>query len=406
MGTVAVIGAGIAGVRAAESLRSAGYQGQIAILGNEAPIYRPSISKEALKPDSSGSYPMPMKQADMQLTWMLGATVQQVDLAGQSLTCTLADGSPGQVHWEGLVIASGLRPRALPLPGPTAGRHLLRTLDQAVALAAALHPGVRVTIIGSGFIGCEVAAAAIARGCQVTVISPEPIPLAAAVGDTIGSVVTQRHLQHGVQFIFERSVREYRGDDRVREVVLSDGSSIATDLVLEAVGSVLNVEYLNGQGITTDQGLLTDAHLRLADTNAPVFACGDIARHPNALFGAAARRIEHWTVASDTGTHAGKAMQALLATGAIDMPAFAAVPSFWSDQYDLQIQSFGLPELATQQDIVEMHEDGSCIIECRDAIGLVAVIGINRTAELARYRKSFNSRIQSTGLLSENAEPH
>lgn len=406
MSGVAVLGAGIAGVRAAESLSAAGYLGDITILGNEAPVYRPSVSKEALTAASTGDFPMPMKQSSAKFNWVLDSTVQGLDLAQQTLSFTEATGASRELQFEGLIIATGLRSRSLPIPGPASGRYLLRNLAQAKDLAEQLQPGARVTIVGSGFIGCEVAAAAAVRGCQVTVISPEPIPLASAVGDRIGAIIVERHRAHGVQFIFEKSVSEYRGDLRIAEVILSDGTAIATDLVLEAVGSVPNVEALEGLGLEAGDGLLVDGHLRVAGLPSPVFACGDIARHPNALFGSAARRIEHWTVAADTGSYAGKAMHELLTNGELGMSPFSVLPSFWSDQYDLQVQSFGMPELGTEQRVLEMNDDGSCMIECWDSVGLVGVIGINRTAELARYRKSFNSRIPDTGLLSENAQPH
>ena len=406
MGGVAIIGAGIAGVRAAEALIQRGYAEAITIFGDEAPTYRPSASKEALKPSSAGSFPMPMKHADAHFTWKLGSTVEHVDLSQRSLAFTDADGKAGVEQFDGLIIASGLQPRALDVPGPTAGRYLLRTMAQARLLSQALKPDARVTIIGSGFIGCEVAAAAALRGCHVTVISPEPVPLASAVGDTIGAIVTERHRSHGVQFVIGQTVREYLGETRVQEVVLHDGTGIQTDLVLEAVGSTTKVDFLEGSGLSTVNGLLVNEHLRVESAGSSIFACGDIARHPNALFGSTPRRIEHWTVAADTGSFAGSAMHALLSTGELTMPSFAAVPSFWSDQYDLQIQSFGMPDLATEQRILEMADDGSCLIECLDGLGLVGVIGINRTAALARYRKSFNSRGQSTGLLSGNAQPH
>lgn len=387
-----MVGAGIAGVRAAESLRSSGYSGQITLIGDEAPLYRPSVSKEALSLASTGTFPMPMKQSESEFTWSLGSTVQKVELLQQLLTYQDSAGALLEMHFDGLILATGLRPRSLPIPGPASGRHLLRTLAQAENLAQHLQPGIRVTIVGSGFVGCEVAAAAITRGCEVTVISPELIPLASAVGDTIGEIVTQRHLDYGVRFILGQTVREYRGDSTIREVVLEDGQVIGTDLVLEAIGSQPNVEWLEGQGLDTSNGVLADGRLRTLGTTAAVFACGDIARHPNALFGPAARRVEHWTVAGDTGTYAGKALHSLLDSGGIELAPFAVVPSFWSDQYDMQIQSFGIPQLASDHTVIELNEDGSCIIECRDSQGLVAVIGINRTAELARYRKSLSSR--------------
>ena len=389
---VVVVGTGIAGVRAAEALSASGYRGEITLLGDEAPVYRPSISKEALTLSSPRSFPMPMRQVDNAFTWKLGSTVQGVDLAQQTLTYRDSAGSECVLGFEALVIASGLRPRKLPVAGPAAGRYFLRTLAQAEELAHQLQAGARITIVGSGFIGCEVAAAAQARGCAVTVISPELVPLASAVGQTIGQIVTRSHLERGVQFRLGQTVMEYRGDSSIREVVLDDGHVIQTDLVLEAVGSQPNVDWLTGQGLETSDGVLTDGHLRVLGTTTVVFACGDVARYPNALYSADPRRIEHWTCAADTGTFAGKSL-GLMLEGVNELPLFAALPAFWSDQYDMQIQSFGIPQLATGHTVVELNDDGSCIIECTDTHGLVAVVGINRTAELARYRKSLNSRL-------------
>lgn len=390
---VVVVGTGVAGVRAAEALSAAGYPGEITLIGDEAPVYRPSVSKEALTTGSTGDFPMPTRASDARFNWQSQSRVQSLDAERHSLTFQDSTGNSTSTEFEGLIIASGLRPRALPVVGPTAGRFLLRTLAQANALADQLQSGARITIVGSGFIGCEAAAAAAARGCQVTVISPEPIPLASAVGVTIGQIVTQRHLDKGVRFVFERSVHEYVGSDHITGVRLDDGELIDTDVVLEAVGSVANSEWLSGQGLHTVDGVLTDGNLRAMGAVGALFACGDIACHPNALFDSEARRIEHWTVAADTGAYAGKAMQALLAKGHIDIPDFAAVPSFWSDQYDLQIQAFGLPHLGTEQSIIELNKDGSCIIECRRGLALVGAIGINRTAQLAHYRKSISSSL-------------
>lgn len=392
MNGVVVVGAGVAGVRAAESLRAAGCTTEITIIGDEAPFYRPVASKDVLLGSTATEFPMPLKRAESDFTWRLGARVVSADIDKGLLRCSEAEGQGFELGFQGLVIASGLRPRRLPVPGSGALTHALRSLAEARTVAARLTQGARVTIIGSGFVGCEVAAAARSHGCEVTVISPEPVPLADAVGETLGGLITRRHLEHGVRFVFERSVVELRGDEHQVDVMLDDGQVLESDLVLEAVGSVPNVEWLAGNGLETVNGVRADGQLRAIDTSAAVVVCGDVACHPHALYPGTVQRIEHWTAAGDAGSYAGRALHQLLQSGSIELPPFAALPSFWSDQYDAQLQSFGVPQLATEQTIVELNEDGSCIVEFRDDAQLLAVAGINRTAALAGYRKQLISR--------------
>ena len=248
-------------------------------------------------------------------------------------------------------------------------------------------------IIGSGFIGCEVAAIATQRGCVVTVISPERVPLSSALGDEIGQRIAAKHRSQGVEFLTEMSVQSFGGDHSATNVRLSDGREIVADVIVEAVGSVANTEWLQGNSLDLSNGVLADQFLRAVGATALIRVCGDIARHPNALYGTSVRRIEHWTTAGDLGTHAGRSLaKQLLHTGESETP-FAAVPAFWSDQYDLQIQSFGLPSIATEVTVIESDADGNCIAEYSDSSGLVGVVGINRTSEVAHYRKLLNARV-------------
>ena len=392
MNGVVVVGTGIAGVRAAEALRASGYTEEIALISPETPIYRPAVSKEALLTPLVGQAAMPLKRSADEFTWLLGHQVESADLAAKSLVTRNPDGEIVIHTFDGLVIASGLRSRQLEIPGPAQGRFTLRTLHDAQELEPHLREGARVVIVGSGFIGCEVAAAAIARGAQVTVISPEATPLASAIGTELGERIAAKHRSEGVEFILNASVIEFLGTDTVTGLRLDDGTQVPADVVVEAVGSLPNTDWLVANNLDLANGVLTDQYLCAVGTSSPVVVCGDIARHPNALFGSSVRRIEHWTAAGDMGTHAGRTLARLLSGRDHECQAFATVPGFWSDQYDLQIQSFGIPSLGTEVSIIESDAAGNCIAEYRDAAGLVGVVGINRTSEIAYYRKILNSR--------------
>ena len=390
MNPVVVVGSGIAGIRAAEALRTNKYAGEILIIGPESPSYRPAVSKEVLKLGAQEGFGLPMKRNADEFTWLHGHQVVSSSLDEQLLHVTDQDGRASSIQFKGLVIASGLRSRHLDVPGPTTGRY---TLADAHQLEPLLAPQTRVAIIGSGFIGCEVAAIASERGCIVTVISPEEVPLSSALGVEIGNNIAQHHEDHGVKFLTDRNVVGFGGEHSAVSVLLDDGNEVQADVIVEGVGSVPNTAWLEGNLLDISNGVLADPYLRAVGTNAPVRVCGDIARHPNALFGQIARRIEHWTTAGDLGTYAGRALaKQINGLNEPEVP-FAAVPAFWSDQYDIQIQSFGLPSIATDVNIVESEADGSCIAEYSDASGLIGVVGLNRTSEIARYRKLISNRI-------------
>jgi len=392
MNPVVVVGTGIAGVRAAEALRAHKYAGEVLLISPETSCYRPAVSKEALQEAQSDGFELPMKRRSDEFTWLVEHSVQASNLDEQALQVIDQAGNASTLNFEGLIIASGLRPRQLEVPGPLLGRFSLRTLRDACLLESHLTPGARVVIIGSGFIGCEVAAIATQRGCVVTVISPERVPLSSALGDEIGQRIAAKHRSQGVEFLTEMSVQSFGGDHSATNVRLSDGREIVADVIVEAVGSVANTEWLQGNSLDLSNGVLADQFLRAVGATALIRVCGDIARHPNALYGTSVRRIEHWTTAGDLGTHAGRSLaKQLLHTGESETP-FAAVPAFWSDQYDLQIQSFGLPSIATEVTVIESDADGNCIAEYSDSSGLVGVVGINRTSEVARYRKLLSTR--------------
>lgn len=382
---IVVAGASMAGLRAAEQLRAAGWTGAITLVGDEPhmPYNRPPLSKEALAgkaPFDSLAFRPRASVSDVE--WRLGRKVVSADL--DERTVRLDDGAA--LAYDGLVVATGMRPRRLNCPGPRAGRHTVRTLDDAQGLRAALtRPGARVVVVGAGFIGCEVAATAVGLGvAEVTVVDPLPLPMAGPLGELLGRALLKRHEERGVRFALGTGVAGFVGEERVTGVELSDGSVLPADVVVESVGSVANTEWLAGNGLDLTDGVLTDACLR-AGGRPDVVAVGDVARFPNARYDGVPRRVEHWGIPTDTAKHAARTLVADVA------PApFAPLPTFWSDQHDFRLQSFGAPVLG-QDDVrildgdpggdvlVGYHRDGRLV-------GVVALGGQAVAVSAARYR--------------------
>lgn len=388
---VVIVGAGLGGLRTAESLRADGYAGLITIVGDERhlPYNRPPLSKEALAGGVDvAALAFRRKTRTDDVAWRLGSPAVTSDLATH--TVTLADRSV--LDYDGLVVASGIRPRLLPIPGPEVDRFTLRTAEDAAGLRDALGPDRTIVILGAGFIGCEVAATAVQLGATVHVVAVDEEPMIRPLGRELGAAMRRRHERHGVTFHLGRAVRSFLGTDHVTGVLLDDGTVIPADVVLEAVGSVPNVEWLDGNGLDLSDGVLVDAAMVVDTPLAPVVAVGDIARHPNALFGGIPRRVEHWNMPTETGRRAGHSLAAMLRGEPSPTDAFTALPAFWSDQYEWQLQSFGMPGLATQAVVADGHVDGACIVEYHDDSGLVGVIGIDRTQDLSPYRQQLMSR--------------
>lgn len=391
MSGVVVVGAGLGGLRVAESLRGAGFGGRITVVGDEdyLPYNRPPLSKEALAGgvDVHG-LEFARKASVDDVEWLLGAGAESADLAER--TITLEDGRV--LNFDGLAVASGIRPRRLPIPGPTAGRYPLRTAADALAVREHLVPGANVVIMGAGFIGCETAATARKLGCTVHVVALDEQPMIRPLGAELGAGMRRRHEANGVHFHLGHTIDAFHGDDRVRSVSLSDGSEIPADVVIEAVGSVANTEWLDGNGLDLSDGLLVDSAMQVDGAPIPMVAVGDLARHPNALFGGIPRRIEHWNIPTETGRRAGATLAALLAGDEPDRSPFTAMPSFWSDQYHHKLQSFGMPGIANRIEVVDGSVDDACILEYSDDSGLVGVVGVDRTSALAPYRKRLMER--------------
>jgi len=370
---VVVVGAGLGGLRAAEALRRQNVD--VTVIGDEAylPYNRPPLSKEALKGgvDLDGLY---FRRKVDDIDWRLGSAVTGCSLADRTV-----EAGGDTYAFDGLVIASGIRPRHLPVPGPQP--EVLRTVDDAQRLRERLTPGTRLLIVGAGFIGCEVAATARGLGCEVTVTAYDSQPMVRPLGEQLGAAMRAHHETHGVRFHLGVGVAEFHDDG----VTLADGMRLTADVVLEAVGSVANTEWLEGNSLDLSDGVLTDKLLRAVGTDAPVVAVGDIARFPNPLFDDVPRRVEHWNMPTETGKRAGLTLAAILRGEETD-GEFRPMPSFWSDQYDYSLQSYGMPGLGEAR-LVDGEWSGDCIVEYRRDDELVGVIGVNRTAEVTRYRK-------------------
>ena len=368
-----VVGAGLGGLRAAESLRGQGID--VTVIGDEAhlPYNRPPLSKEALKGgvDVEGLH---FRRKHDDIDWRLGAPATGCSLAKREV---YVDDAP--YAFDGLVIASGIRPRHLPVPGPQPP--VLRTADDAVHLRERLTPGTRLLVIGAGFIGCEVAATATQLGCEVTVTAYDAEPMLRPLGQELGAAMKAHHEAHGVIFRLGVGVAEFHEDG----ATLADGTRLDADLVIEAVGSVPNVEWLNGNDLDLSDGVLTDNLMRVLGTDVPAVAVGDIARFPNPRFDDVPRRIEHWNLPTETGKRAGQTLGALL-RGEEPEGDFRPMPAFWSDQYDLGLQSYGQPALGTAM-LVDGEWSGDCIVEYVRGNEVVGVVGVNRTKDLLRYRQ-------------------
>ncbi|MFI1028638.1 NAD(P)/FAD-dependent oxidoreductase [Streptomyces sp. NPDC020951] len=389
-GRVLVAGASMAGLRAAEQLRSAGWTGAITIVGDEPhmPYNRPPLSKEVLAgkaPFASLAFRLRPSVADVQ--WRLGARIAASSLSAR--TVELDDGET--IPYDGLVVATGMRPRRLRCPGPLAGRHTVRTLDDAQGLREELtRPGARLVVVGAGFIGCEVAATAVGLGvAEVTVVDPLPLPMVGPLGELVARALLERHEERGVRFVLGTGVTGFEGDDRVTGVALDDGTVLPADVVLESVGSLANTEWLDGNDLDLSDGVLTDAALRVGG-RPDVVAVGDVARFPNARYDGVPRRVEHWCIPTDTARHAARALVAHLVGAEADPVPFAPLPSFWSDQHDFRLQAFGAPALGKDDvRVLDGDPDGDALIGYHRhdrLVGVVALGGPTAVSAAARYR--------------------
>jgi NADPH-dependent 2,4-dienoyl-CoA reductase/sulfur reductase-like enzyme len=330
---VVIVGASVGGVRTAEALRRRGFGGRITLIGAEPhlPYDRPPLSKAFLTGQAAAG-DLALLDDDrlgrLELELRLGQRAAALD--GPARQVRLASGEP--VPFGAVVIATGSLPRRLPSIDDWTGVHVLRTLDDAIAVCTALAAGARVAVIGGGFIGAEVAWSARSLGLDVAIIDPLPALMVRGLGPALGKVLAARHAAHGVTLRLGRSVARAEGAGRVERLVLDDGTSLDADVVVVGIGADPAVGWLAGSGLPVDGGLCCDAWLRVRGTDS-VYAVGDVARWPSARY-AGPVRLEHWTNAGETALAVAAAL-----TGT---PApFDPLSYVWSDQLGARVQVFG-----------------------------------------------------------------
>ena len=386
-GSVSIVGASLAGYWAAETLRRDGFEGRISLIGDEphAPYDRPPLSKKFLAGDLEDDR-LPLttaeKLADLGLEMRLGCRATGLDVATRTLE---VDGVAEP--YDGLLIATGARCRNLPGTAGLAGVHTLRTRDDAEAIRDALANGARrVVVVGAGFIGAEVASTAIGRGAEVTMVEALEAPFGRVLGVEMGAVMADVHRRHGVDLRTGVGVDEVRGDDRLAGVRLADGATLEADLLVVGIGVVPNTDWLEGSGLTLDDGVVCDETCLAAPD---VAAAGDVARWANPRYGEV-MRVEHWDNAVQQGVHAARR---LLQSDEEATP-YAPVPWFWTDQYDRKVQLAGRPHTDDEVRVVagSTAEHRFAAFYGRDG-RFTAALGMNRPRQV----------MQSKGLLDAGA---
>ncbi|MCK0745972.1 NAD(P)/FAD-dependent oxidoreductase [Chromohalobacter nigrandesensis] len=406
---IVIVGSSLAGLRSAEQLRSQGWEGAITLVGEEPylPYNRPPLSKQALSDARTLSLEslhetvaLGLKPRLGEVTWQLGRRAVSSDLANQRIT--LDDGQA--LSYTGLVIATGLRSRSLPVHGGESQRYRLRNLNDAWQLAQGLTEGCRITIAGAGFIGCELAATATRLGCTVNVIDAAPAPLVNVMGSPFADALLQYHQRHGVSFHLDTLIAEIAEDERgnLQTVALSNGTTIDTDILVEAIGSQPNTAWLDGNGIDITDGVQCQSDMSVPG-HGNVIAVGDIARFNNPLFDDVCRRIEHWNIAVETARTGAVTLLSHLGDTPRTRPEDTKpiVPSFWSDQFDIKIQGIGLPSIADSTEPLDgsLHQgisDSSLFAMGYYRDGrLTGIISINGEKKQPDYRNMLLDALQT-----------
>jgi 3-phenylpropionate/trans-cinnamate dioxygenase ferredoxin reductase component len=331
--THVIVGASLAGAKAAETLRDEGFEGRIVLIGEEQerPYERPPLSKDYLRGESerekiyvhSGGF-----YADNDIELRLGRTVTSLDTAAREVE--LDDGS--RERYDKLLLTTGSEPRRLPIPGGDLGNVLyLRSVDDSDAIRSRLNGGGHVVVVGSGWIGSEVAASARQRGLEVTVIDPLGVPLERVLGTELGAIYRDVHTDHGVEMLMETGVEAFEGSGVVERVILSDGRALDCDFVVVGVGVKPRTRLAEDAGIAVADGVVVDEYLR-TDTDG-VFAAGDVAYAQHPFYGERIR-VEHWANALNQGPAAARNMLGKAVP-------YERLPYFFSDQYDVGMEYSG-----------------------------------------------------------------
>lgn len=382
-----VVGASLAGLRAVETLRREGDDGPIVVIGAEPhmPYDRPPLSKRALtdpEADVAALASLAVPE-DLGAEWVLGSPATGLDLERRRV---LVDG--GDIAFSRLVIATGARPRTLPAAGDLDAVHVLRSLDDSIALRRALAAGPAVAVIGAGFIGLEVASSCHQLGLDVTVIEALPVPLERAVGAAMGERIAARHRDAGIRVETGVGVASLDGAGSVEAVRLADGRVVPADVVVVGIGVAPEVAWLAGSGVDLADGVSCDSRLRVLAGGRPVpgvVAAGDVARWA-AKGGGGSQRAEHWTNAVEQGEAAARTL-----LHGDDAAPFDPVAYFWSDQLGAKLQMVGQPR--PDDDVAVVDDDGTgrwVAAYGRDGT-LVAALGVSRAGKVMALRRQIEA---------------
>jgi apoptosis-inducing factor 3 len=374
--TFVIVGTGAAGAVAAETLRNEGFRGQVVLVGDDPspPYDRPNLSKDYLAGHAPEEW-IPLRPEDFyasrKIDLRVATRVAALDIQGRAVE--LAGGE--RIAYDALLLATGARPVRLTVPGAELPHvHYLRSLSDSRAIVEAAKQARRAVVIGTGFIGLEVAAALRERGLEVAVVGRDKLPLAHALGPELAQLVKGLHETHGVRFFLEASPERITAS----EVTLAKGTSLPADLVVAGIGVAPVTELAEAAGLRVDHGVVVDAHLA---TSAPgVFAAGDVARYPDRASGGMVR-VEHWVLAQRHGRAA-----ALNMLGR--RQPFADVPFFWSNHYDVAIRFSGFAPRDAQRQAAGAiaARKGAVAFRTGGRITAVATVGddsLNLAAEAA-----------------------
>ncbi|MCU1696526.1 MAG: pyridine nucleotide-disulfide oxidoreductase [Mycobacterium sp.] len=386
-GGIVIVGGGLAASRTAEQLRRAEYAGPITIVSDEdhLPYDRPPLSKEVLRAETDDVALKPAEfYAENDITLLLGSGATKLDTTAQ--TVTLANGDV--IGYDELVIATGLVPKRIPSLPDLEGIRVLRTFDESLALRRHAESAERAVIVGAGFIGCEVAASLRKHGVQVTLVEPQPSPLASVLGRQIGDLVARLHRSEGVDVRCGVGVAGVTGTNHVEKVVLTDGTELDADIVVVGIGSRPSTDWLDGSGVEVDNGVVCDTAGRTSAPN--VWAIGDVASWQDVSGHQV--RVEHWSNVADQA----RTIVPTMLGG--EAPSTVVVPYFWSDQYDVKIQCLGEPEA---DDIVHVVEDdGRKFLAFYEREGVVVgVVGGGMPGKVMKQRSKIANGVPIADVL-------